>query len=401
MPLQRCINPKGISGWKWGNAGTCYVGARAKQRAISQAIAIGEGQLLSDIDIEHNDANENNIISFKEFLRQEIIKKKGRKLRIKRPSPWLYPFVSEREYAKYIKSIMMQFAKITISEMKPLLRDWKNTTKQLLEDKAHKDEDREDDAVDDLESINEQYANKQKEIFVDDRIGLKTDLTLIALGVGAFNQKQFQKTMKQSIGITFEAFETWEDPLVKRWVAENVNLIKGLSDDYIKQINHAVTSGITEGQTAEALGKQLTKINKEFITGRREIIKNKAGEPILRNGKPMFKRVQSRSDLIARDQIGKLNGQYTRKRQEDVGIETYFWRTAGDERVRSRHRPLDGMLCRWDDVTVYSDDGGKTWKSRSSIGAIELHPGQDVQCRCQGEANWETVVNEVEEEMAA
>ena len=52
------------------------------------------------------------------------------------------------------------------------------------------------------------------------------------------------------------------------------------------------------------------------------------------------------------------------------------------ERVRESHRALNGKLCRWDDDTVYSEDGGKTWKSRAAIGGYIGHPGADYQCRC-------------------
>jgi hypothetical protein len=40
---------------------------------------------------------------------------------------------------------------------------------------------------------------------------------------------------------------------------------------------------------------------------------------------------------------------------------------------------MDEGLCRWDNASVYSDDGGKTWKPRPS-GAVQLHPGMDYQC---------------------
>lgn len=39
MPLQRCES-NGVSGWKWGDRGRCYVGDDAKQRAVRQGIAI-------------------------------------------------------------------------------------------------------------------------------------------------------------------------------------------------------------------------------------------------------------------------------------------------------------------------------------------------------------------------
>lgn len=52
------------------------------------------------------------------------------------------------------------------------------------------------------------------------------------------------------------------------------------------------------------------------------------------------------------------------------------------KRERDSHSALNGMLCKYSDPTVYSDDGGKTWKKRSTIGAFIGKPGEDYQCRC-------------------
>ncbi len=39
MPVKKCIN-RGTSGYKFGNAGKCFVGSNAKQRATLQGKAI-------------------------------------------------------------------------------------------------------------------------------------------------------------------------------------------------------------------------------------------------------------------------------------------------------------------------------------------------------------------------
>jgi len=75
----------------------------------------------------------------------------------------------------------------------------------------------------------------------------------------------------------------------------------------------------------------------------------------------------SRAKLIARDQVSKLNGQLTMERQTDLGVESYIWRTVGDERVREEHDILDGETFSWD--------------SPPEPG----HPGEDYQCRCWAE----------------
>ena len=77
-----------------------------------------------------------------------------------------------------------------------------------------------------------------------------------------------------------------------------------------------------------------------------------------------FRVSNSRADLIARDQILKLNGQITKQRQTGAGITHYRWSTSRDERVRDEHRALEGTL--------------QAWASPPSVG----HPGEDYQCRC-------------------
>ena len=384
MPIKKYTKNK-KSGWQYGS-GTCFIGKGAKKKAIAQALTIGGGVFPED----HLDAHEGTLRNFREFVKQIISQTKNKTLKIKKSSIWLYPFAIERNYARYIKKIMKQFTSITVEEMKPLLKTWKIENKKLLED----------DAIDDLERINKEFKETQNFIFVENELSLRVDLGLTALSVGEFNKKQHMKTMKQALGFVYETFEPWEDPLIKQWVFENVNLIKGLSDDYIKKINQTVMNAFNTGQTAESLARELTKINNEFATGRRALV-TKDGKPVLtKSGKPKFRRVQSRADLVARDQIGKLNGQYTKKRQTDVGVDKYIWNTSGDARVRTKHAAMNGKLCMWDDSSVYSVDGGKSWISRSSIGGIELHPGMDVQCRCGAEAFWDDFINEIEQEAA-
>jgi SPP1 gp7 family putative phage head morphogenesis protein len=76
----------------------------------------------------------------------------------------------------------------------------------------------------------------------------------------------------------------------------------------------------------------------------------------------------SRARLIARDQTAKLNGELTQIRQQDLGVESYVWRTVGDERVRDTHEENDGQTFAWSDPPAETG-----------------HPGEDYQCRCWAE----------------
>ncbi|MAK31420.1 minor capsid protein, partial [Acinetobacter sp.] len=82
----------------------------------------------------------------------------------------------------------------------------------------------------------------------------------------------------------------------------------------------------------------------------------------------------SRARLIAADQMGKVNGQINKARQLSMGVETYVWQTAKDERVRKDHQHKQGKTFRWDDPPT----GG--------------HPGEPIRCRCTALPNYEDIL---------
>lgn len=84
---------------------------------------------------------------------------------------------------------------------------------------------------------------------------------------------------------------------------------------------------------------------------------------------------ERRLELIARDQVAKLNGRITEDLQGAAGITSYIWRTSRDQRVRESHRAVGGKEWTWAEgapgVGFYDESG---------------HPGQCGQCRCTAEA---------------
>lgn len=171
------------------------------------------------------------------------------------------------------------------------------------------------------------------------------------------NKEQTKRTYKEAFGIDLSGMlgdgairGKMEDA-----VRENVGLIKSIQTDFINDIGEKVFGNLLEGGRSE----NLISIIRE------------RGDVSL-----------SRAKFIARDQTAKLNSQLTEARSQALGLDVYEWSGTGDERERDSHFVLNNMLCKYSDPTVYSDDGGKTWKKRSSIGAFEGKPGEDYQCRC-------------------
>ncbi len=171
------------------------------------------------------------------------------------------------------------------------------------------------------------------------------------------NKEQTQRTYSEAFGIDLTGM--LGDGAIREKMAdavrENVGLITSIQTDFINDIGEKVFGNLLEGGRSENL------IN---------IIRER-GDVTL-----------SRAKFIARDQTSKLNAELTEARSNALGLDVYEWSGTGDERERKSHFVLNGMLCKYSDPTVYSDDGGKTWKKRSSIGAFIGKPGEDYQCRC-------------------
>lgn len=136
---------------------------------------------------------------------------------------------------------------------------------------------------------------------------------------------------------------------------ENVNLIKSIQNDFINDIGKHVRDRLYAGERS---------------TGMIQLIHERGDVAV------------NRAKFIARDQNAKLNADLNQARNADLGIDLYIWGGTGDARERDSHSVMNGMLCKYSDPTVYSDDMGKTWKKRKRIGGVELHPGKDYQCRC-------------------
>jgi hypothetical protein len=154
----------------------------------------------------------------------------------------------------------------------------------------------------------------------------------------------------------------------------------------VRDINSLTERAVTSGWSLSTLTEQLKSLDGKMTEGR--------------------------ARFVARDQIGKLNGEITQRRMESAGLSMYIWSTSGDERVRGSpdgltkqiknavpsHEEMNNKLCRWDDSGVYSEDGGKTWIDRPA-GAVQLHPGQDYQCRCTALAYWQEIIGEADEQI--
>ena len=185
-------------------------------------------------------------------------------------------------------------------------------------------------------------------------------------------REKFDKSMSHSLGIDITA--VLDSPEIKEALhiggIEAANLIKTIPTEFLGDVAQAVSQSFR--------GEQLPQ-------GRTLI------DQIMHIGGVS----ENRARLIARDQTGKMFAILDKTRQTSAGIEMYIWRTSKDQAVVGRpgglypkgnkrhgnHWKMEGLYCRWDDPTVYSEDQGKTWKKRKSDMPM-AHPGQEINCRC-------------------
>lgn len=171
------------------------------------------------------------------------------------------------------------------------------------------------------------------------------------------NDNTFKANLRNNVGLDLKGSieaEGLTDAL-KVIVSQNVALIKSVKDEYKDNIGKLLRDNVLEGNRPTNLVTQIKDIG--GVT-------------------------KSRAKLIARTETAKINTDMTQLRSESLGAKTYVWSASMDERTRTSHAVLNGLTMRFDDDTVYSDDGGLTWKPRSKIGGEQIKPGKIWNCRC-------------------
>jgi SPP1 gp7 family putative phage head morphogenesis protein len=158
---------------------------------------------------------------------------------------------------------------------------------------------------------------------------------------------EWKRIVKRTLGIDLlddyyrgSKFQT----LLFKWVDDNVGLIKTIPRDTLGKMRQIVKEGYLSGTTTKTVSRRIQE---------------------------SYNVTKSRAQFIARDQIAKLNADITRQQQHDAGVSEYVWRTVNDERVRARHRELNGKRFKYSEPPIVDERTGR-----------RANPGLDFQCRC-------------------
>ncbi|MBO1325355.1 hypothetical protein K2X14_11550 [Acetobacter sp. TBRC 12305] len=132
--------------------------------------------------------------------------------------------------------------------------------------------------------------------------------------------------------------------MASRSIAENVNLIKGMSDDHLKGIETAVNMSVMQGRDLSSLSAALQE---QYGISRR------------------------RAAFIARDQNNKTTSVINRTRQMELGLKEAIWvHSSGGKHPRPSHVKAGQDRIRYNLAEGAYIDG--EW----------IHPGELCNCRC-------------------
>lgn len=237
---------------------------------------------------------------------------------------WLYPAGVEREYQRFAKKLLRAAYDATMEEL--------DSIKSLAATSALRKDDINDDIFSIIERIKRRFQSKA------DQLRFQDEIKRIGSMTSNFNNQQFRDVMRSAVRVDVFQHEPWLRDLLSVWTQENVRLISKDLRDYFGDLEGIISRGLMDGRLNADLAKDIAD---------------------------RFGIADRRAQLIARDQVGGLNGDLTEYRQTSVGIRSYVWRTSRDAKVRDSHRSREGKVYTWDKPPA----GGK-------------HPGKEIHCRC-------------------
>ncbi len=161
-------------------------------------------------------------------------------------------------------------------------------------------------------------------------------------GRGSKIYKQIQEDLKKPLGGDF-----WLK------VKENAALIKDIPIMTTEQLTEYIARETLKGRRASDIMADLTD-------------------------EGMDKETKARIKLIARTEVSKTQTALTQARATSLGLNWYIWRTSEDERVRSSHNKMSGVLINWKDPPDPEKLAGV-----KSYG--NYHAGDTFNCRCYPE----------------
>lgn len=165
---------------------------------------------------------------------------------------------------------------------------------------------------------------------------------------GTFVQDASTRAMRRTVSIDLYGGNDQLIDYLKAAADQNAALITSIPAQYLEQVSNIVIGNMRQGMRPSYIEQALVK---------------------------QFGVTQRRAKLIARDQTSKIQGEITRIRQVNSGIQYFRWQTAHDERVRPSHVAVGNR-------DVGYGKGVFKWSDLPVVDGVPTFPGQPINCRC-------------------
>lgn len=236
-----------------------------------------------------------------------------------------YPLAVERAYLADLLAVVAALHGAAMAEVRA------NGQALLDAGRARTDAERADGLADDLAAMLLRIA-----LAIGGRlIDAERLIRVRAQATADFTGKDWRRSVREAYGVDITRSEPQLPDLLRGFERENIALIRSIPEQYTNRLRGEFTKAVLEGRSLRDMA---------------EVVRATTGAN------------RKRSELIARDQIGRLNGQLQRMRQEQLGVRSYLWKSVRDGRERPSHRARHNKEFRW------SDPGPK--------------PGSEIRCRC-------------------
>lgn len=244
----------------------------------------------------------------------------------RRPKRWLRPLAIEREYVGYCRMSALTTEAAVREFVIPLLSE-------------------REDAIDDIPPAAGWFERLRQGFFSAAArirsVPLTERVAEFSRRISTFNRRQFHEVLRSAYGVDIFPREPSLLDALTNWESQNIGLIRSIPEQSLERMHGKIVNAVRTGRANREI---VAELQREFDISR------------------------NRAELIARDQVGKLNGQLTQERQTSIGVGEYRWRGSLDERERDEHVAREGKTFKWSEPP---------WDG---------HPGEPIQCRCTAEA---------------
>ncbi len=259
---------------------------------------------------------------------------------------------------RYPESAEREFQRVTRAYLKLLRDSLKKHLPAIMA--AYVKERRADSRFDDNQDLSREVREEMQKVAeeLEQKIasfGLYEFIEMVGKLTQKSSIREWKRVVRETLGIDlmddYYKGEFYAEAL-RRWVDENVLLIKSIPAETLGDMQQIILDGFTHGMPIKEVQ---SAIQERYSTAK------------------------SKATLLARDQVSSLNAKISHRQQTDAGCGRYRWSDSRDRRVRDCHKELNGKSFSWDDPP-------EMWYNTKKHGKVmtgrRCHPGEDICCRC-------------------